>query len=62
MYALSPQYHDHVTLSDAVTSCEPTFAVAVSTSPGDTLPLLSSVTEVTLTEPAAAILFVARVV
>ena len=59
--ARSPQYHDQATRGLSVTSPEAALAVALTVSPTDSFPDLSSLTEEMLTEPAAAILPVARV-
>ena len=62
VYALSPQYHAQATPGSLVTSPEAAVAVAVTASPTRSFPVLSILTDVTLTDPAAAILLVARVV
>ena len=58
----SPQYQDQETFSLDVTSVPEAMAVAVIVLPDSVLELTSRETLVTLTEPAAATAFVARVV
>ena len=58
----APQYHAQTTFSLPVTSVPETLAVAVIFVPAWAFEVASSATVVTLTEPAAAMAFVARVV